>query len=145
MYTNIIQNQVQQGFSWLMWALLIIILVSGLASNVTLGLTILAIVTGTDHLNRSLADIVCHLELLNLSRYPTLQRCVFRPFMKSMSHSYGMPTGYHRHGSRTDLCDKHYPHHYPGTNPTVQPRGTSSHVPKIRRRECNECFHARQY
>jgi len=39
----------------------------GLASNTTLGLTILAIVTGTDHLNDNLAEISRLLELFNLS------------------------------------------------------------------------------
>ena len=37
-----------------------------LASNTTLGLTILEIVTGVDHLNKSLAETYCPSELLNL-------------------------------------------------------------------------------
>jgi hypothetical protein len=45
---------------------------SGLASNTTLGLTILAIVSGFDYLNRNLAEILLALELANRIRYTTV-------------------------------------------------------------------------
>ena len=42
--------------------------VSGLANNITLGVTNLAMVLGGDHLNKSLAEIFCPFELASLSQ-----------------------------------------------------------------------------
>ena len=42
------------AFNWVTWVLLTITPVSGLANNTTLGLTILAITRGFDHLNKNL-------------------------------------------------------------------------------------------
>jgi len=68
----------------------------------TLGLTILAMVTGTDQLNRRYADIFCTLELLNLSVDIAPDRPHYSgtasAFIKSMSHSL---TGCQRVTTRT--------------------------------------------
>jgi hypothetical protein len=60
------------AFKWLTWGVLIITPFLGLANNITLGFTLLAITTGFDHLNRNLAKILLVFELANLILYTTM-------------------------------------------------------------------------
>ena len=62
------QSHLTYGFNCVTWALLIITPVSGLANRTTLGLTILSMIAGLDHLCKSLADIPRTLELATFIR-----------------------------------------------------------------------------